>query len=363
MLDSDMCFPPNLISHLLDRALRNDIKFLSGIYFTKDITNLSPVASDYAGVISGAPTFMPKIEETLSFLTEYSSLGSYEECAYLEAPDDVALMKIGGAGAGCLLVHREILEKMTPPYFSFERGCSEDYYFCLKTSELDYPLYADLSIQCGHYMISAVSYRTFVSRYPKGQSAFRQNVGNSHIYALMPYYDKDSSWVIDTLRETKTKEGILGLINFNISAQYATILNSFNQIITDCSGYALVYGNSAGTEDSLLIQNHWTVSHYEQDQEIIDYIKFYLHNSGIDPLPTFLSSLTGDYDLILALDTLSNDPDPLSTLFRLTEHLISGGFLVAYVSANDKYDHTADWSSYITAAGLKQITPIIYKKL
>ena len=129
-LDSDMEFPPSLLQRMIDRAERNDIKVLSGCYFSKDVDNPNPIVSSYLGILNDSPSFLPLSEEVSTFLEKHSMKAIGQNSAYIDAPDEEALIKVGGVGGGCLLVHREVLEKMEPPYFSFERGCSEDYYFC-----------------------------------------------------------------------------------------------------------------------------------------------------------------------------------------------------------------------------------------
>jgi len=66
------------------------------------------------------------------------------------------LVKVGGVGTGCLLVHRSVFEKIKPPWFHFaydKYGCitsSEDYNFSEKARKAGYKLYVDTGSVCGH---------------------------------------------------------------------------------------------------------------------------------------------------------------------------------------------------------------------
>lgn len=67
------------------------------------------------------------------------------------------LQKIWRCGASCLLVKREVFEKLEKPFFKFDHNedgtettRSEDLYFCDKAREAGFEIYADTSIICHH---------------------------------------------------------------------------------------------------------------------------------------------------------------------------------------------------------------------
>lgn len=63
-------------------------------------------------------------------------------------------------GAGCLLLHRRVLERIPAPWFVWEIGkepavegrnaMSEDFAFCMKAKAAGFRVYLDTSIQCDH---------------------------------------------------------------------------------------------------------------------------------------------------------------------------------------------------------------------
>ena len=66
------------------------------------------------------------------------------------------LIEVDGVGAGCLLIHREVLEKIGSPWFLFQKDedglleKSEDYYFSDKVTSAGYKLFVDTEVVVGH---------------------------------------------------------------------------------------------------------------------------------------------------------------------------------------------------------------------
>lgn len=75
-------------------------------------------------------------------------------------PED-ELVKVDGTGAGCLLIHRSILEAMAKvygkprPWFGediFDGVIyGEDFFFNMRTAQMGFPTYVHTGIQLGHY--------------------------------------------------------------------------------------------------------------------------------------------------------------------------------------------------------------------
>lgn len=67
------------------------------------------------------------------------------------------LTEVDATGAACILIHREVLERMRPPWFEFGRNeqgiitYSEDFVFYRRAKEMGYKVYVDPRIQCKHY--------------------------------------------------------------------------------------------------------------------------------------------------------------------------------------------------------------------
>lgn len=71
---------------------------------------------------------------------------------------DSGLQEIIKCGGSCLLIKREVFEKLEKPYFKFlyndegtEHTQSEDLYFCNKAREAGFTIWCDTSVICNHH--------------------------------------------------------------------------------------------------------------------------------------------------------------------------------------------------------------------
>lgn len=113
-LDSDMIFPDDTIQRLL--SWKKDI--VSGIYSFK--------------TQPPKPVFSPKQGACI----------------------DNGLLEVEVAGAGCLMIKKDVFKTLEPPYFLEESDGSdrigEDVYFCRKAREAGYKVFIDWNVGCGH---------------------------------------------------------------------------------------------------------------------------------------------------------------------------------------------------------------------
>jgi len=69
----------------------------------------------------------------------------------LETPPEDSLLETGFTGCHCLLVKREVIERMTPPWFEGYEPGGEDQYFCEKAAaDLGVKTFVDQSVIVGH---------------------------------------------------------------------------------------------------------------------------------------------------------------------------------------------------------------------
>lgn len=143
-LDDDVIAPPDAIPKLMSRG--QDI--ISGLYFRR----AEPI---------NMPVMLMDTKPKPSFITGFQP-GSMIEADMV--------------GAGCLLIHRRVLERVPPPKFEWtidydgihnairtdeSDRASEDFTFCRKCKRLGFKIAVDTSVQCIHVGISSASMQGF----------------------------------------------------------------------------------------------------------------------------------------------------------------------------------------------------------
>jgi glycosyltransferase involved in cell wall biosynthesis len=122
-LDDDVIIPSNAIERLASHG--KDI--ISGLYYRR-IEPIEPVmCREHAGRIT---KFNPG-----------------------------EMLEVDMVGAGCLLIHRRVFERIPKPWFEWlldredipeSQRASEDFAFCRKAKQYGFRIYVDTSIQCHH---------------------------------------------------------------------------------------------------------------------------------------------------------------------------------------------------------------------
>lgn len=137
-LDTDHCFAPDTLERLLRLAARHDAKVISAIYQYK-----MPPHNPVVGVWTPEGRVAP----------------------LLDWPRDLDILEVGVVGAGCLLVHRDVFNKIRRDLreqpFSIRKGLSEDYSFCQRCRDLAIPVYLAPKVQCHHVIDTVLSLRDY----------------------------------------------------------------------------------------------------------------------------------------------------------------------------------------------------------
>lgn len=147
-LDSDMYFKPDTLIRMMDTLQKNDLDFLTGLYFRR------------------VPPYTPVLFDRL----EYHK-GICEWTEFKSIPD--GLFEVGGCGFGCVLMKTEMfidVQSVHGNMFAPRGNNGEDLAFCMRARECGFKLWCDPSIICGHVGYSVVDdqfYRLYHSDTPK----------------------------------------------------------------------------------------------------------------------------------------------------------------------------------------------------
>lgn len=141
-MDSDMTFPADTITRLLETAKKKDAKFVTGVYYQRLGQHLPVLWRKNPIMTDGTPA--PQLKGVHPDSRE----------AYLHhfiLPSGTQPVKADVCGFGCVLMHRDLVEKIEYPYFkTISDDCSEDFYFCVKAKEAGFQLWADPSLKIFH---------------------------------------------------------------------------------------------------------------------------------------------------------------------------------------------------------------------
>ena len=143
-LDQDAVFLPGTLDRLLSRKLpivsALEMMRLPGVCFPMALK--VPPHPDTGQHRVQAPEVYAWIARHLDALSNDAQL--------LETPPVDSLLETGFTGCHCLLIRRDVLEEMEPPWFQGFQPGGEDQYFCEKAARTGIPTYDDMSVLAGH---------------------------------------------------------------------------------------------------------------------------------------------------------------------------------------------------------------------
>lgn len=159
----DLSVYPTVNVQPVDNARNQIVK----TFLESDCTHLLFLDSDTIPPINAIDRLLTHNKPIISALTpiiELSQTGMpYRKWNCVDENDEhmkpnTGVNKCKGAGGSCILIKREVFEKMKPPYYRFvyndDSGkdviVSEDIYFIINALSLGIETYADTSILCQH---------------------------------------------------------------------------------------------------------------------------------------------------------------------------------------------------------------------
>ncbi len=130
-VEQDIIPPADVIERLL--AAKKQV--ISGVYF-----------KEYA--LMNTKTNKP---ENVALPVLYQTAEDGETLSYVQ-PEELEsekIIQLTAAGIGCMLIHRDVLKKVTFRH-NEKYPAFDDMYFCKDCEQLKIPIYADTSIRCTH---------------------------------------------------------------------------------------------------------------------------------------------------------------------------------------------------------------------
>ena len=361
-LDSDIVCAGNACRKLLT----HDKDIISGLAFQRG-TMQFPLIYSYQGRhrVSGkmCPAFAHILDPVYRYLSEKRLPVTEITYATLEGND--GLMEIGGAGAGFLLVKREVFEKIPYPWFSFERG-GEDLYFFDKVRRYGLEAWVDMSVLLGHLRLDPVGVSQFLTQYGNtaevneflGKEVIAQDLARflnrAPAYVRGRINDKASLRTAeiwrernpDTLEEVRrfyseTTEFLFDLANWNASNHFKEVINYLPRV----EGLKVLdFGGGIGSLALLLHKRGADVDYLDLPGLVTKFAKF--RSNGRVNFIDSLEDKSEAYDLIIAIDVFEHLPDLPEQLKTIAKALKSDGILFFNNTFGrlDLFPHHIDWS-------------------
>ena len=151
LMDADQTFHPGS----LDKLMSWDLPIVSGLYFKSPG---APFPHVYKYAYQGNPKdqqgahfYAPVVNPIAQFLLKHKDKLAGGEALLLPSQRS-DLIEVDGIGAGCILVHRRVLDMIEPPWFEYNKGSfvGEDFYFCRKVQAAGFKIFVDPGVICGH---------------------------------------------------------------------------------------------------------------------------------------------------------------------------------------------------------------------
>ena len=171
ILDSDMKHPPMMPRMLMMR----EKEIISGLYFHRNPQYHYPHFYKYVGEKEDKRRgyrddvnwhFSPMIEEAYEFFSGLEKVPETDTPLCIVGSGGTlmehSVVRIEGGGFGCLLLSREALEKLSPPYLQDEPGLNGDLSFYKKCKEAGIEVFGDFSCVATHTIDYNVSIGDFV---------------------------------------------------------------------------------------------------------------------------------------------------------------------------------------------------------
>jgi len=375
-MDCDQTFHPNTLKRLMSR----DKDIITGVYFARGGYPIPHIYKWYRQRDGDEATLYKPFADIMSehLVANHAEVYGKPPAWVLEEAKDEHVIEIDGCGLGCILIKREVFEKIPKPWFerTTDRG-GEDFDFCRKVQEAGFKIYADLSVMCGHWAWEERGWRHFLSYsipepYPWVSRTQHEHdiadmllgeglIGDMADYLKMTPAEliqllegepqKDVAYEWTTLHNPKTQQDrdlfystcktyLLDLTMWNVSPTYRQIIDMLPQVEDKT---VLDFGAGLGSSSLwLAAMKAKRVDYYDLSGVLQDFAKWRIEKLDQNTFINFLPSLNGasdKYDLVVAIDVFEHIPkDTLDGILgQLWQSLKDKGQLFCHVEF-DKHD-------------------------
>lgn len=158
-LETDMKVAPVATLKLLerDKEIVSGLAFHRGQFWPMLMTRFGTKMNEWGNEVE---QFLPMRQEVYAFLVRHK-LPMADDCWVIDTQD--GLVECDAIHTGCLMIKREVFEKIPGPWFTFTESNTQDVAFSMLAQKHGFKIYGDLSVICGHYQ-----------EMPTGQCEFRQ---------------------------------------------------------------------------------------------------------------------------------------------------------------------------------------------
>ncbi len=132
-LDQDVVPPKDVI----ERLIAHDKKIITGVYFNK-FTKIGQ--KNLTHETRTRPVLWVRSPKTQGLVFVRNDVVAQDR-----------LIRVDLCGTGCILIHRDVLEKIRFRWEEEESGV-DDSFLCIDAAKLGYNIYADTSIKCIHHV-------------------------------------------------------------------------------------------------------------------------------------------------------------------------------------------------------------------
>ncbi len=169
LIDNDASWGEQTITREYNRIINDGVRMVSPIIFKRSLPCYPTMGKHTGKDIHDNHVY--NFSHVMKAIVERCK----EEGADLTVEDEVLfpkrdhdLMEVDGVGGHFMVIHREVLEAIKPPYFmNTSLNAGEDFYFCRKVRKAGFKIYADLSAYTGHVVGEGFVYglREFLAFY------------------------------------------------------------------------------------------------------------------------------------------------------------------------------------------------------